>query len=174
MPTLAELNISINSTAVREAKSALDDMTSASARTEAQITGLIRTALELVGVYEALRNVREAFTNALGEERITAGLTNLTGSAQQAVTMIQQLNALSQNSQFALPGLEEDARMLAMMGMSADQVVPTLRNVALGLEAVGAPAGSLNQVVMALVRIREEGQLTRFTIQNLINAGVPA
>lgn len=195
MPDLAQLNLVIDSSQVTLANNNLnimigvsgkaevaiknlagqsDKLAASSKNSESAIGGLMKMVLGLAAAYLSLQSARQALESASVEENMEKGFTNILGSAQKAKDMLSQIQAYSSSSQFGFEGLEEDAKKMLALGMSADQVVPTLKAIGDEMTALGNGADSVSRVTDAFGRMEAEGRVSARTMRELTMANIPA
>lgn len=124
----------------------------------------------LKGMAEQLAHLAEALVvteglKELGEEALKAfdsvqrasnSLTALTGSAESAKEIIEELEGIAKTQPFAFPELAQSAQKLAAFGIEAEKIPELLQSAALASRATG---NSFETISNALGRVELTGQV---------------
>jgi tape measure domain-containing protein len=140
----------------RNAIAALRDVNRASAQTESAISKLQGTIGKLAGAFAAIQAAKFVFVQAAEIESQTRSLQVLTGSAQQAKQIIQELQQLGAVTPFTSTELIDAAKRLQAFGVAASDVVETTRRLA---DASGATGAELQGLVTAYGQVQAKGRL---------------
>jgi chromosome segregation ATPase len=120
---------------------ALEEVDDDSEEAEGGLEGMVEqlTLLgEALAITEGLKEFGEEALNAAGTvQSVTIGLTSLTGSAQQADDIIEQIKDLAATEPFAFPEIAPTIQKMVAMGVSAEQVGVTMQAVANSSAATG-------------------------------------
>ncbi len=92
------------------------------------------------------------------------------GSADQAKTLIGDLNQFAASTPFEMPGITEAARKLLAFGSSGDQVIPELRAIGDISAGIGAP---ISEIAELYGKARVQGRLMAEDINQLTGRGIP-
>jgi tape measure domain-containing protein len=101
-------------------------------------------------------------------ESYVAGFTTLTGSAEKAAQLMEQLKNFGATTPFELPGLAESAQKLMAFGIEVEQVQPVLSK--LGDIALGDQE-KLNGLTLVFGQVSSQGKLTGQDLAQFINQG---
>lgn len=93
------------------------------------------------------------------------------GSASAAEKMLQELSDFAVKTPFTLPTIREGAKQILAYGVSADQVLPTIK--ALGDISAGVGRDKLPQLTLALGQVRAAGRLMGTELRQFTEAGMP-
>ncbi len=108
-------------------------------------------------------------------ETVSIALEVMTGSAATAQKLLKDINQLAVETPFKSSGLQVAAKELAAFGITADQIMPTLR--ALGDVTSGVATGNLDEmmgrIVLAFGQVRTAGRLMGPEARQFVQAGVP-
>jgi len=107
-------------------------------------------------------------TLAAGAEQTAMEFEVLTGSAENAQAMLQQLRDIDMKTVFGTQDLAKSASMMMRMGMSSDQVVPIMGMMT---EVAGSSTEKLQDLAYAMSQVQMAGRLTGQENLQLINAG---
>jgi tape measure domain-containing protein len=140
----------------RQAVNALRDVNRASAQTESAIGKLQSTIGKLAGSFAAIQTAKFIFAKTAEIESQTRSLQVLTGSAQQAKQIIQELQQLGAVTPFTSTELIDAAKRLQAFGVAAGDVVETTRRLA---DASGATGAELQGLVTAYGQVQAKGRL---------------
>lgn len=105
---------------------------------------------------------------AMTMEGLNAQFTVMTGSAERAKGVIDEIAAFAAKTPFDKLGLSNAAKTLMAFGMSADSVVPTLKMLG---DVAGADQNKLNSLALVFGQIQSAGKLTGGDFLQLINQG---
>lgn len=105
---------------------------------------------------------------AMTMEGLTAQFTVMTGSAERAKGVIDEIASFAAKTPFDKLGLSNAAKTLMAFGMSADSVVPTLKMLG---DVAGADQNKLNSLALVFGQIQSAGKLTGGDLLQLINQG---
>jgi hypothetical protein len=122
---------------------------------------------EGLAIVEGFKEFAEDALEVYGTvQKVTVGLTQLTGSADVANEAIEQIKSLAATQPFAFPELAPTAQRLVALGVTAEQLPDVLQAVA---NASSATGNSFDAVASALGRINITGQVTA---RQLVQLGV--
>jgi tape measure domain-containing protein len=105
---------------------------------------------------------------AAGAEQTAMEFEVLTGSAENAQAMLQQLRDIDMKTVFGTQDLAKAAGLMMRMGMSSDQVVPI---IGMMTEVAGSSTEKLQDLAYAMSQVQMAGRLTGQENLQLINAG---
>jgi len=140
----------------RQAVNALRDVNRASAQTDSAISKLQGTIGKLAGAFTAIQAARFVFVKTAEIESQTRSLQVLTGSAQQAKQIVQELQQLGAVTPFTSTELIDAAKRLQAFGVAAGNVVEITRRLA---DASGATGAELQGLVTAYGQVQAKGRL---------------
>lgn len=113
---------------------------------------------------------RNAFNLALENEKLTVSFNTLIGSAERAEALLGDLREFGRTTPFQFPELAEAARSLVAFGISAEDVVPTLRRIGDVSAGVGQSVGEVAEIYG---KARVQGRLFAEDINQLTGRGIP-
>lgn len=105
---------------------------------------------------------------AMTMEGLNAQFTVMTGSAERAKGVIDEIADFAAKTPFDKLGLSNAAKTLMAFGMSADSVVPTLKMLG---DVAGSDQNKLNSLALVFGQIHSAGKLTGGDFLQLINQG---
>jgi tape measure domain-containing protein len=147
------VDIQVNSqSAVRN----LQQVGAASKAAQAGVNGLKNAVTGLLGAFTAVTAAKFVFAKTAELESQTRSLQVLTGSAQQAKQIIQELQQLGAVTPFTSTELIDAAKRLQAFGVQANNVVETTRRLA---DASGATGAELQGLVTAYGQVQAKGRL---------------
>lgn len=147
------VDIQVNSqSAVRN----LQQVGAASKAAQAGVSGLKNAVTGLLGAFTAVTAAKFVFAKTAELESQTRSLQVLTGSAQQAKQIIQELQQLGAVTPFTSTELIDAAKRLQAFGVQANNVVETTRRLA---DASGATGAELQGLVTAYGQVQANGRL---------------
>lgn len=147
------VDIQVNSqSAVRN----LQQVGAASKAAQAGVSGLKNAVTGLLGAFTAVTAAKFVFAKTAELESQTRSLQVLTGSAQQAKQIIQELQQLGAVTPFTSTELIDAAKRLQAFGVQANNVVETTRRLA---DASGATGAELQGLVTAYGQVQAKGRL---------------
>lgn len=150
---VAVVDIQVNSqSAVRN----LQQVGAASKAAQAGVNGLKNAVTGLLGAFTAVTAAKFVFAKTAELESQTRSLQVLTGSAQQAKQIIQELQQLGAVTPFTSTELIDAAKRLQAFGVQANNVVETTRRLA---DASGATGAELQGLVTAYGQVQAKGRL---------------
>jgi hypothetical protein len=101
-------------------------------------------------------------------ESMQVDLEVLSGSADKAKDLMEELSDFAARTPLELPGLVSSAQRLLQFGIEVDQIVPLLE--VLG-NAAGGVQGKLDQLSLAFGHAASQGRLTGYSMRQMIFAG---
>ena len=135
------------------------------------------TILTLTGAGLAFGAIRDVFGSVASSLSLTSQLEQnavafetMFRSADTAKVVMSQLQAFAAETPFEFPELASAAKLLVAFGTSADQVVPTLRQLGDLAAGVGKPVGELAAI---FGKVQVAGKLTGETLQQFNEHGIP-
>jgi hypothetical protein len=148
-------------------------------RAQASLTGFSIRASGLSGVLLGLTAAAESIGSAAIRasadwETMSVRFEALTGSADKARNVLDQLTALSLATPFEVKNLAQTTQRMVQFGFTVEDtiaILSRLTNVA-AMSAEGPEAG-LSRMVMAITRIKEIGSFSNRDARLLIMSGVP-
>lgn len=153
MSVVANVAINVDS---RDAVGKLRQVQAQSQATERAIGGLGGAIGKLAIAVAALQAGRFIFAKTAELESQARSLQVLTGSAQKAAQIIQQLKQLGAVTPFTSSELIDAAKRLQAFGVETDKVVETTRRLA---DVSGATGAELQGLVTAYGQVQAKGRL---------------
>jgi len=105
-------------------------------------------------------------------EQYRTMFTTLTGSAEEADRVIQQLQADAQKSPFDSASLIQANQYLISAGVSADEARVMINNLGNAVAASGGGSAELERMAQNLQQIQNVGKATQQDIKQFANAGI--
>lgn len=147
------VDVQVNSqSAVRN----LQQINAASKAAQVGVNGLKSAVTGLLGAFTAVTAAKFVFAKTAELESQTRSLQVLTGSAQQAKQIIQELQQLGAVTPFTSTELIDAAKRLQAFGVEASNVVEITRRLA---DASGATGAELQGLVTAYGQVQAKGRL---------------
>lgn len=140
----------------RQAVNALRDVNRASGQTDSAINKLQGTIGRLAGAFTAIQAARFVFVKTAEIESQTRSLQVLTGSAQQAKQIVQELQQLGAVTPFTSSELIEAAKRLQAFGVESSKIVETTSRLG---DAAGATGANLGELTTAYGQVIAKGRL---------------
>ena len=140
----------------RQAVNALRDVNRASAQTDSAISKLQGTIGKLAGSFAAIQAARFVFVKTAEIESQTRSLQVLTGSAQQAKQIVQELQQLGAVTPFTSSELIDAAKRLQAFGVESSKIVETTSRLG---DAAGATGANLGELTTAYGQVISKGRL---------------
>ncbi len=153
MSVVANVAINVDS---RGAVSKLRDVQNQAQATERAFSGLGAAVGKLAAAFGGLQAVKFVFAKTAELESQTRSLQVLTGSAEKAKQIIQELQQLGAVTPFTSTELIDAAKRLQAFGVEANNVVETTRRLA---DASGATGAELQGLVTAYGQVQAKGRL---------------
>lgn len=136
------------------------------------LVGALIAATVAFGAFAAAMAVAfvEAIKQAAQYEQIAAAFETMTGSAEKAKEIIDQINTLAVESPFRSPELLAGAKQLKSFGIETDQIIPAL--AAMGQVAAGTST-PMERIIRAFGQVRVATRLMGTELRQFTDAGVP-
>jgi len=125
-------------------------------QTNTRIAGMASAAGRLIAAYAGIEAVRFVFGNAAELESQTRSLEVLTGSAERARDIVQQLQQLGAVTPFTSTELIDTAKRLQAFGVETEKVVDITRRLA---DVSGATGAELAGLANAYGQVQAKGRL---------------
>lgn len=106
-----------------------------------------------------------------GFEQTQIAFETMIGSADKARDVLGELAKFAARTPFELPQLEEASKRLLAYGLTADDLIPTLKM--LGDVSAGVGMDKLPQLILAFGQVRAATKLTGMELRQFSEAGVP-
>jgi tape measure domain-containing protein len=148
-------NVAINVDS-RGAVGKLRDVQNQAQATERAFGGLGAAVGKLAAAFGGIQTARFVFAKTAEIESQTRSLQVLTGSAQKAKQIIEELQQLGAVTPFTSTELIDAAKRLQAFGVEANNVVETTRRLA---DASGATGAELQGLVTAYGQVQAKGRL---------------
>ena len=103
-------------------------------------------------------------------EQAKNAFTTMLWSSKQAETMLQNLSDFAAKTPFELPEVRQNAKQLLAMGVSAENVIPTLK--ALG-DVASWTGADMSRLAMNYGQVITQGKLTSRELKDFLVNGVP-
>jgi len=134
----------------------LQGLDGTASQTNTRIAGMAAAAGRLIAAYAGIEAVRFVFGNAAELESQTRSLEVLTGSAERAKDIVQQLQQLGAVTPFTSTELIDTAKRLQAFGVETEKVVDITRRLA---DVSGATGAELGGLATAYGQVQAKGRL---------------
>ncbi|ORX22474.1 hypothetical protein BVF91_11580 [Thermoanaerobacterium sp. PSU-2] len=126
-----------------------------------------------VALWDTIKN---GFENSIGAgikfnatlQQNQVAFTTMLGSAQKAHSLMTQLLQMAAKTPFETEDLTKAAQLLMSFGMSANQVIPTIKMLG---DVSQGDRERFNELALAFAQIQANGRLTGQDLLQLVNAG---
>jgi tape measure domain-containing protein len=125
-------------------------------QTNARFAGMAAAAGRLIAAYAGIEAVRFVFGNAAELQSQTRSLEVLTGSAESAKQIVEELQQLGAVTPFTSTELIDTAKRLQAFGVETEQVVDITRRLA---DVSGATGAELAGLATAYGQVQAKGRL---------------
>jgi len=162
---------------IASAKNAMGDLKSGFKNSTDSIASDIKhietTALVMgTAVVGALAYIgKQAIDSASDMEQARIAFTTMFGSAEKASKLMKEISDFAVKTPFELPQLVEGAKRLSAYGVSAENMIPTLKT--LGDITAGVGTDKLPQLILAFGQVKAATKLTGAELRQFTEAGVP-
>lgn len=107
---------------------------------------------------------------ATAQEQTNIAFTTMIGNASVAQTTLKELYSFAAKTPFTITGIEQSSKLLMAMGISVDELQPTLKSLGDVAAGVSVP---IEQVALAYGQVRAANQLYGTELRQFVNAGIP-
>ena len=132
--------------------------------------GMLASAGLAIGAAEILNLGKSAIQSAINYETLSVQFEVFLGSAEKATEVLAQLNKFSIETPFTPDQVNAAGRSLLAFGFTAEQLIPTMKQVGDISAAVGK---DFNELATIYGKARTAGTLYAEDINQLTEAGVP-
>lgn len=115
--------------------------------------------------------VKSFIASAAEMEQQRVSFEVLTGSVELGQKKLKELTDFASKTPFEIPQILEQSKRLLAMGIAADDLIPTFKN--LGNIASGVGMEKLPQLVLAFGQVKAATKLTGMELRQFTEAGVP-
>ncbi len=112
----------------------------------------------------------DQFKSATGLETTRLALNGLLGDSKKAGTVLKEVVKFAAETPFEIPELADTAKLLAGYGVSADNIVPSLKALGDAAAGTGSPIG---QLARNFAQIQTQGKAGLIDLRQFAGAGVP-
>lgn len=123
-------------------------------------------ALAIVGIGTAVGVAGITFNSQM--EQYQAGFTTLLGSAEKATQLVGNLKQMASQTPFELTDLAKASQVLLGFGVSAESLIPTLKNI--GDVSLGNK-DNFQGLALAFAQVQASGKLMGQDLNQMINNG---
>jgi len=145
-------------------------------RSIATIAGGILASIGIYRLTDAVRGLMGAMIGGNAQmEQYQISMKVLLGSADRAAQMIRDIEKMSAETPFEIPGLTKATQYLLKAKFAADDVLPLLRDI--GDAAASSPMGmsvAIDRISYALMQVKQAGRVMGQDMRQLTEAGIPA
>lgn len=164
----------------QQAETSLRRLQDAVNKTETRLSGgfekigMMAKAGFLAIVWGAVEAGKELFTLTGKLESIEKSFVTLTGSAEKAKKLMDDIADFAKKTPFDRLGLSENAQQLMGYGFQAEQILPILQATGNAVSALGGGKEKLDGVLLALGQIYTKGKVSAEEMLQLAERGIPA
>jgi hypothetical protein len=101
-------------------------------------------------------------------------LSTFLGSADKAGVLLKDLEQLTYDTNFDLPGLVDASKQLAAFGFKVKEIAPLLSDIGKASTALGGGVGQLDRLVSVLGKMKTSGEISGKAMAQLAKEGIPA
>jgi tape measure domain-containing protein len=135
-------------------------------------TGIQNTIKTVAALSVAVVGLGSHVIKAAGEfEQWEIAFETLTGSANNAKALLDDIAAFAAKTPFDLPSLIEGSKRLLAYNIEAEKIIPTMET--LGNITAGVGTEKMNQLILAFGQVRAATILTGQELRQFTEAGVP-
>jgi hypothetical protein len=129
---------------------------------------MILSLRRLAGAYLGLQTGKQIIQIAAEAEAASVQFEVLTGSAQEAASLIADMKRLAQASPLSLPAVQRGGQLLLSFGMNAERVIATLKMLA---DVSGGNQQRFEILSLAFAQTTAAGRLMGQDLLQMINGG---
>lgn len=156
-------------------KSGVDDPSKSARKSVEDVASSIASIAIVAKAFDILRDsIGRAIDRIDTIDTATKSLTVLTGSAQMAKTVMDDLAAAIEGTPIALNDVAMGAKKMVAAGMEGTKVKGVFQAIADAAYGVGNGAESIDQITSAIAGMQSAGVVYADDINRLVDAGIPA
>ncbi|MFK3755630.1 tape measure protein [Enterococcus avium] len=156
-------------------KSGVDDPSKSARQSVEDVASSIASIAIVAKAFDILRDsIGRAIDRIDTIDTATKSLTVLTGSAQMAKTVMDNLAAAIEGTPIALNDVAMGAKKMVAAGMEGTKVKGVFQAIADAAYGVGDGAESIDQITSAIAGMQSAGVVYADDINRLVDAGIPA
>ncbi|MCO5513653.1 tape measure protein [Enterococcus faecalis] len=156
-------------------KSGVDDPSKSARKSVEDVASSIASIAIVAKAFDILRDsIGRAIDRIDTIDMATKSLTVLTGSAQMAKTVMDDLAAAIEGTPIALNDVAMGAKKMVAAGMEGTKVKGVFQAIADAAYGVGNGAESIDQITSAIAGMQSAGVVYADDINRLVDAGIPA
>lgn len=156
-------------------KSGVDDPSKSARKSVEDVASSIASIAIVAKAFDILRDsIGRAIDRIDTIDTATKSLTVLTGSAQMAKTVMDDLAAAIEGTPIALNDVAMGAKKMVAAGMEGTKVKGVFQAIADAAYGVGNGAESIDQITSAIAGMQSAGVVYADEINRLVDAGIPA
>jgi len=140
-----------------------------------KLTGSITVANLATSAIKGLANagldlVESSLSAAAGAESVSIAYETMIGNASLAEETLKQLYDFAKTTPFTATGITETGKLLLAMGISAQELLPTMKSLGDVAAGLNVP---IEQIALAYGQVRSANQLYGTELRQFVQAGVP-
>lgn len=160
---------------MNQIKSGVDDPSKSARKSVEDVASSIASIAIVAKAFDILRDsIGRAIDRIDTIDTATKSLTVLTGSAQMAKTVMDDLAAAIEGTPIALNDVAMGAKKMVAAGMEGTKVKGVFQAIADAAYGVGNGAESIDQITSAIAGMQSAGVVYADDINRLVDAGIPA
>ncbi len=126
-------------------------------------------------IARGLKDIVSGAINAASEgEQFRITLTNMTGSAEEANSVLQDMSQFALSSPFDLDSVLTGTRRLMAYGYTAEEAEQSLRSIGDAAAGLGTGEEGIERITTALGQMHQKGTVQAEEMRQLAEAGIPA
>lgn len=131
--------------------------------------------LGIAGIAASLGALGAKAVQAAGNfQQVQTAITNMLGSADQAKTLLGQLQDFAAKTPFEFNDVAAASQKFLAFGFTAEQIIPTLRAVGDAAAGVGMGKEGIDRITLALGQMAAKSKVQSDEMLQLTEAGIPA
>lgn len=164
--------------AINNTQKTLNDIQSGLNGVQKQTTGLgslfsTKGAVITAALTGIALGIRKVISETAKFEQTKVAFNTLVGSAVEAKTVLNDLQAFASKTPFTLPGVENSAKMLLAFGINTKELIPTLKSIGDISSGLGLREDGMQRLILNLGQIQTQGKLTGRELRDFAVNGVP-
>lgn len=162
---------------INEADAAMKGFTSNASSGLQDLGRIVQGILISQGFYAMVRAIKDTasaiYDFKKNTEQAEIAFAYLTGSGQNSIKMLRELEDFAAVTPFQLDNVRDYARQLMAAGFTTEEVIPTLRKLSDTMAVAGGDPVVFKRVVAALTKMKAQGVVTAKQINSIALAGIP-
>lgn len=162
---------------IKQADSAMSSFTNNASSSLKDLGRIVQGILISQAFYTLVRTLKDAagavYEFKKSTEQAEIAFAYLTGSGENSIKMLRQLEDFAAVTPFELDNVRDYARQLMAAGFTTEEVIPTLRKLSDTMAVAGGDPEVFKRVTGALAKMKAQGKVTAKQINSIALAGIP-